>query len=66
MKKLFLFFILSNLAINFTYASCEQRVDKIQTLYINGMFTKSRGAKINTDNIEIFIRERLIFFEPHT
>ena len=66
MKKLILFFIFSNLLVNFTYASCEQRVDNIQTLYVNGMFTKVRAAEFNTLNIEVFIRERLPFFEPHT
>ena len=53
MKKLILFFIFSNLLVNFTYASCEQRVDNIQTLYVNGMFTKVRAAEFNTLNIEV-------------
>jgi hypothetical protein len=42
MKKLVLFFIINNFLASFAYASCEQRVDNIQTLYVNGMFTKTR------------------------
>lgn len=66
MKQLNVLFILVLFAINSVYAGCEQRVDSVQTLYVNGMFTKTRSAEINADEISDFIREHLIYFEPHT
>lgn len=66
MKPLFLFYILVVFVVSPTYAICEIEVDNVQTLYINGMFTNIEDAKVNSNNIEVFIRERLPFFEPHT
>lgn len=61
------FFTLFFLAFSFnTFASCESRVDTIQTLYVNGMFTDAYQARSNTATIEDYIREHLIYFEPHT
>lgn len=66
MKSFILFVVFICTIINQAYAACEARVDNVQTLYINGMFTKTRAAEFNTNSIEKFIREHLIYFEPHT
>lgn len=66
MKPLFLFYILVIFVVSPTYAICEIEVDNVQTLYINGMFTNTEDVKVNSNNIEVFIRAHLPFFEPHT
>lgn len=63
-KTLLLSFLL--LSSQHIFASCESRVDSIQTLYVNGMFTDAYQAKSNTHSIESHIRNNLPFFEPHT
>src|SRR5690554_1595980 len=62
-KFAILFFLFLSLS---TFADCESRVDNIQTLYVNGMFTDAYQARSNAASIEAYIRVHLIYFEPHT
>lgn len=66
MKQLILFIFLFSIGFESVHAICELKVDNVQTLYINGMFTNTQNARINVKNIENFIQKRLPFFEPHT
>ena len=58
-ENFILFVVFFCTMVNQAYAACELRVDSVQTLYVNGMFTKTRAAEFNTNSIEDFIREHL-------